>query len=1678
MSRRVLIVDEDQARRAAVCAALSGQYETVEATSNSSAQQKLQSFAMVECVLLSYTCEGCMDFLSAKRASLLWQPLPVLVLTDPADEAAAMRTLEMDATDVCIRPLRTELLQQRVRNLIRLRENTSLRRALERDPLTGIFNRSTFAKRTGKMLRKKSQELYQLQVWDVQHFKLVNDQLGSAVGDQVLRVIAHSLDEQLRSVGTYARLEGDHFALCYPARLYEPNELLQSASQRLEDLKLALRITLYAGVYGIDDISLSVDQMCDRAFMALQTVKGRYHERSAYYDSAMRDQLMKEQRIGDDMNDALQQGQFCFYLQPIYSITTGQPTSAEALVRWNHPTRGLIPPGDFIPLFERNGFITRMDVYLWESVCKYQHDLIAEGITPLPVSINVSRLNLYNPHLCDDIITMVRRYGLDPSLIKLEITETAYTDNPQQLLSATQTLREYGFEIMMDDFGSGYSSLNMLKDLPVDILKVDMRFLTDMEKNDRAANILASIIRMARWLNVVVVAEGVETQTQVDFLRSIGCDEVQGFFYARPMPSEEFRKLLQDPALMSRPYGIDRERLVSALDIKSLWDNSQQASVLFSGLLGAMCLCEKSEDALEMLRVNDSYFELTGCTPQSILQNDKNVLTLLEPGDRHVVLSTCERAVVTGNVEQSQISCPHHDGHLMWLDIKVRYLGSVNHQELFYIALSDITRQKEVERHFLLYQYGAAMMDAYSEVLELNYSDNLVTGFCFIGANRDYTTTTQPLDQWLRSQATLFIHPDDQKSFLRVCSRNYLEDCFRNRRRRSVSAEIRIRQGEQDYHWARLTLHPMQDPTGKFRTLCCNRDIDEQKQGEHIRAQYALLQAKQQEQDRYCVILEQTQTALLAWTPDDTHAEGNALATRYQLRNLSYMELLAGDVSEEIADPEDLSTLKVFLIGLKNHDSVSGPFRLKLSSGETRWCKLSVTVQRDSEKRILTLLFTINDVDQEHRMRLLLDAQRAQSDRRLTMLSHLYWTLPCCILQLDMNDPPRPIFFNRACWELFGFATKEAFDEATDHDLLALIVPEEREGFLELLRQIREQSGTATMDLTVLRPDGSRGSLNGNVALSHRSDGQPMLQLVLLDITPQREQENRLARTRASLERTTDMLQHLLENLPVGVVLIELGEEPHALYVNGRAYSMFGLHTHQVIRFSELLGLSAFHLDDTAPDGSLHVLDGRGNELNTARRVEREDGEHFWLRTYSTIVSQTNTPPLCYAVLADVSSQMESQRDFNRQSELYRIMMEDSHQAFFDYDLENDVMDYTIRLPSGKRDERRVHQYLKALKTSTVIHPEYSKRVANVLRRAVRTGRSGNYEFMADYYYGGNYRWFRAYYSALTDESGVLYRIVGRVVDIQEEKTREQQLGQAQVYRSAVNSVSLFVFAFSLPDMKPHLLSCTELRRSGFHPYLDYLDLNKAKQLVHPDECPALTRLLDPQELATRYRAGTREMTLPFRACNRKDQWIWLEINLHLTPGDGKNIIEAIGYVKVIEDRKALEHRASFDGLTQLLNRETVEEQIRLYLDSSTEPCSLMIFDVDNFKSVNDQLGHSAGDMLLRKVADEVRRHLRQSDIVGRLGGDEFVALLRNATAQTAMDKGAELLQAVANAKKSDPQEASITVSIGIACVPRDGQTFSELYTVADKALYAAKAHGKNCCFSSADMLIDATENA
>ena len=251
---------------------------------------------------------------------------------------------------------------------------------------------------------------------------------------------------------------------------------------------------------------------------------------------------MEQQEIVDEMDIALETGQFKVYLQPQYNIKEKRVIGAEALVRWIHPEKGMISPGKFIPVFEHNGFVTKLDSYIWEQVCQVLHRWKKQYNVELPISVNVSRTDVFNTDWEEVFQNLVTKYNIPPSLLHLEITETAYMDNQQELISAGEKLRDMGFTIAMDDFGSGYSSLNMLKDVPVDILKLDMRFLYSDKNSTNTGNILKAMVNMADWMSLSVIAEGVEQQEQADFLGSIGCEIIQGYLYGKPMPVEEFEE--------------------------------------------------------------------------------------------------------------------------------------------------------------------------------------------------------------------------------------------------------------------------------------------------------------------------------------------------------------------------------------------------------------------------------------------------------------------------------------------------------------------------------------------------------------------------------------------------------------------------------------------------------------------------------------------------------------------------------------------------------------------------------------------------------------------------------------------------------------------------------------------------------------------------------------------------------------------------------------------------------------------------------------------------------------------------------------------------------------------------------------------------------------------------------
>ena len=423
------------------------------------------------------------------------------------------------------------------------------------DELTGLYNREAFLREAALLLGARYDVSYCIVCMDISCFKIINDLFHMDTGNLILRSAAEYFKETLNPrTAISCRSTADNFILCVPSDELQIEQIIKDLDKRIQELHISHNILFFAGIYTVEKRDLPIEQMCDRAGMALKRIKGSYLTRYAYYDAKMRDQMIEELLITGNLEIALREHQFTIFLQPIFDPRQNTIVSAEALVRWFHPIHGMVSPGKFIPVCERNGFIVRLDRFVWEEACRFQRKRLNEGKQIVPISVNLSRLNFYSTDLPDFLSLLLAEYKLEPWMLKLEVTESAYTDNQVQLLDMISTFKSLGFSVLMDDFGSGYSSLNMLKDMPLDTIKVDMAFIRELEKSKRVAVILKFVVELAEELGMNVVVEGVETQKQCDYVASLGDGDVsiQGYYFSRPLPMPDFEKLLEKYPL--RPH--------------------------------------------------------------------------------------------------------------------------------------------------------------------------------------------------------------------------------------------------------------------------------------------------------------------------------------------------------------------------------------------------------------------------------------------------------------------------------------------------------------------------------------------------------------------------------------------------------------------------------------------------------------------------------------------------------------------------------------------------------------------------------------------------------------------------------------------------------------------------------------------------------------------------------------------------------------------------------------------------------------------------------------------------------------------------------------------------------------------------------------------------------------------
>lgn len=552
-SRKILIIDDLEMNHTILRDLLKDEYELLSAMDGKEGMELLQRYQKSISLVLLDIVMPVMDgyeVLRRMHASDELSRIPVVVMTSINDTEIELKALALGAIDFVTRPYVPAVIKQRIHNQIAACETQRMMNAVSRDVLTNCYNEEYFYQRAREMITAEPADFYDLISVDMERFKLFNDVYGMKEGDRLLQYIASKLNSVVaKEEGICARFNADRFMLLYPHHA-ELKPLVSSIRRYLDRYNIqGMKLRLKYGIYHVRDSSLAVTTMCDRAKLAADQIKGQYDQDFSYYDDSMRRSLIQEQQLTDEMQDALHAGEFEVYLQPKYDLEQGVVGGAEALVRWNHPERGLLLPGSFIPFFEKNGFITELDLHVWKKTCEFLAGLKRLKIPMLPISVNVSRRDFYKIDLPKVLFEMVEEYGIQPEYLHLEITESAYIEDPKHLVETVTKLKELGFIVEMDDFGTGYSSLNMLTELSIDILKMDMRFLQneeDRKSGDESKNeVVRFVMELAKWMKIKVVAEGVETEEQVSMLRSIGCDYTQGFYYAKPMPAKKFYEYLE-----------------------------------------------------------------------------------------------------------------------------------------------------------------------------------------------------------------------------------------------------------------------------------------------------------------------------------------------------------------------------------------------------------------------------------------------------------------------------------------------------------------------------------------------------------------------------------------------------------------------------------------------------------------------------------------------------------------------------------------------------------------------------------------------------------------------------------------------------------------------------------------------------------------------------------------------------------------------------------------------------------------------------------------------------------------------------------------------------------------------------------------------------------------------------
>ena len=654
--------------QAILSAVLESEYQVIPANDGAEALQKLReyrdSISLILMDLIMPNMSG-MEALKQIRAVQDYQDIPVIIAS--GDQSSEIECLRIGASDFIQKPYpEAGVILARVRRAIELFEGRRIIESTERDHLTGLYNKEFFYSYAEQYDHHHPDVSMDAIILDINSFRVINERHGRSFGDEILRRVgAHIREITHENGGIVCRREADTFEIYCPHR-EDYKSLLDDFSAALaEEMNSTGSIRFRMGVYADADKSLDIERRFDRAKMAADTVRNSYARNIGIYDDKMHSAELYSMQLIESFPDAVEQHQFLVYYQPKFEIQHNTPLlcGAEALVRWKHPELKMISPGVFIPLFEENGLIEELDHYVWREAARQIRDWKDRFGFSVPVSVNVSRVELTDPEISDTLFGILDEFRLGPEDLHLEVTETAYAQDSEQIVKMVRRLRGLGFLVEMDDFGTGYSSLNMLSSLPIDILKLDMKFVQTAFENEKHLDMLGIIIDIARHISAPVIAEGVETQRQLDVLKELGCDIVQGYFFSAPVPADQFDRFMEERKNPQENESEKQKKIQKANRTSALSKLSERHSfsvrkagwvflILGVLMIAALIVSDTMTNRgyLQMIRTEEQYLLAQQCATD--LQDGSDELT----NDVRSFVATGDTAYLDAYFEEAQVT--------------------------------------------------------------------------------------------------------------------------------------------------------------------------------------------------------------------------------------------------------------------------------------------------------------------------------------------------------------------------------------------------------------------------------------------------------------------------------------------------------------------------------------------------------------------------------------------------------------------------------------------------------------------------------------------------------------------------------------------------------------------------------------------------------------------------------------------------------------------------------------------------------------------------------------------------------------------------------------------------------------------------------------------------------------